>query len=62
MQGEPLNPYTDLPWNSKLAPKSTGLLHGQATWNMFANFPWNQVQVLQGTICHQKGPCPVQGD
>jgi hypothetical protein len=62
--GAPLNPFTDLPWGSSATPKPTGLLQGQPTWNMFKNFPWNHVQVMQGSVCHQPppGPCPVGGN
>ncbi|MEA2248313.1 MAG: hypothetical protein QOH46_2842, partial [Solirubrobacteraceae bacterium] len=64
-QGEPLNPYTDLPWgNNGSAPKASGLLQGNPTWSMFKTFPWSKVQVLSGAICHQHppGPCPQQGN
>lgn len=57
-QTEPTNPYTSGPGVGGLNNGGLGYFGGLKPWDLFRNFPWSRLRVLQGTHCTDtNSPC-----
>jgi hypothetical protein len=54
----PPNPYREGPGVGGVDNGNKGYFGGLEAWQLFENFPWSRLRVVQSTHCSVKGPCP----